>query len=233
MTYTLIITGGSRGIGKETIQYFLKNNWHVINLSRTPANIKNVINLSVDLAMPQHLSTLEHHLSTHVEKPTKIALVHNAGFLKRDSVTDTLLDTIQQTFAVNIISPMLLNTMIIPYMAAGSSIIYIGSTLAEKAVPHNASYVTSKHAIKGLMKATCQDLADKAIQTCCINPGLVETEMLKQYMTQETIHSLIQQKIIGKRLIAPEEIAKIIYFTATSTALNGATIDANLGERDS
>ena len=117
-------------------------------------------------------------------------------------------------------------------MLPGSSIIYIGSTLAEKAVPNSVSYTVSKHAIKGLMKTTCQDLAGTDIQTCCINPGLVDTALLKNTMNKETLDNLLNNTIMGKRLIQPDEIAKIIYFCATTSALNGATIDANLGERD-
>lgn len=228
----LIITGGSRGIGEKAISLFLQNGYKIINISRTPCKVDTVINFNIDLSS-------FHQIEENIEKLTKcigdkaiICLVHNAGFYKRDRIDSVSLEDLQATLAVNIVSPILLNKIIIPFMLPGSSIIYIGSTLAEKAVPNSASYTVSKHAIKGLMKATCQDLADKDIQTCCINPGLVDTAMLKDTMNKEILNDLLHTKIIGKRLIQPDEIAKIIFFCATTSALNGATIDANLGERD-
>ena len=232
MNKLLIITGGSRGIGKETIAYFIKEGWQAINIARTPCAIGGVINISLDLSNPHDIEKNKIKLTEHIRAKSHIALVHNAGFYERDSVSDTALNKINATLSVNIISPMLLNTILIPFMLEGSSIIYIGSTLGEKAVPNSASYVTAKHAIKGLMRATCQDLAEVGIKSCCINPGLVDTELLKDTMPPHVKEYLLEKKIMGKRLIEPAEIAHIIYFCATTAALNGAVIDANLGERD-
>jgi 3-oxoacyl-[acyl-carrier protein] reductase len=192
----------------------------------------NVMNFLIDLSSLQQVQEAAERLSQCVGSKTMISLVHNAGFYKRDSIDSVSLEDLQATFAVNVISPILLNKIFLPFMLPGSSIIYIGSTLAEKAVPNSVSYTVSKHALKGLMKTTCQDLAGREIQTCCINPGLVDTALLRDTMETKALDNLLNTKIIGKRLIKPEEIAKIIHFCATATALNGATIDANLGERD-
>ena len=62
------------------------------------------------------------------------------------------------------------------------SIIYIGSTLSEKGVANSCSYVTSKHAVVGLMRSTTQDLVGKGIHTACICPGFTDTEMLKNHV---------------------------------------------------
>lgn len=232
MSDLLIITGGSRGIGKETISYFVERNWSAINISRTPCNLENVTDIPLDLSAPNEIEAKKSELTQYISEKSRIALIHNAAFYARDNVLSTSLSTIMPTLSVNIISPMLLNTLFIPFMLQGSSIIYIGSTLGEKGVPNSASYVTVKHAIKGLMRATCQDLAEMGIKSCCINPGIVDTQLLKDTMPPHILQHLLENKIIGKRLIQPEEIASIIYFCATTAALNGAVIDANLGERD-
>ena len=229
----LVITGGSRGIGEKTILLFLLNGFKIINISRTPCKVNRVLNFNIDLSSFNQIEENTEKLTQCIGDKTIICLVHNAGFYKRDRIDSVSLENLQSTFAVNIISPILLNKIFIPFMLPGSSIIYIGSTLAEKAVPNSASYTVSKHAIKGLMKTTCQDLAGKDIQTCCINPGLVDTTLLKETMSKDNLDNLLHTKIMGKRLIQPDEIAKIIYFCATTSSLNGATIDANLGEIDS
>lgn len=232
MNKVMIISGGSRGIGKSTITYFMKANWRVINLSRTPSNIPDVNNIEIDLLYPEKITYYTDHIHELLGEQAIISLVHNAGFLQNDSVQNININTLKATLAVNVISPMLLNNIIIPFMLPGSSIIYIGSTLSEKAVPNCASYSVSKHAVKGLMKATCQDLADLDIMTCCINPGMTDTLMLKEHMPDSIIEKVLQDKIIGKKLLEPNEIAQLIYFCAQSRLLNGSTIQANTGERE-
>jgi NAD(P)-dependent dehydrogenase (short-subunit alcohol dehydrogenase family) len=101
--------------------------------------------------------------------------------------------------------------------------------LADRGVPGNASYIMSKHAVLGLMRATCQDLIGKSISTCCICPGLVNTQLLKDSMSDELVAHLLDTYVVGKRLINPSEIAKVIHNCATSPIINGAIVPANLG----
>jgi NAD(P)-dependent dehydrogenase (short-subunit alcohol dehydrogenase family) len=118
-------------------------------------------------------------------------------------------------------------------MSRGSAIIYVGSTLSEKAVPGSFSYVTSKHAVVGLMRSTCQDLIDTGIHTACICPGFTDTEMLQNIIKNDpTILEAIKAINGGGRLIKPEEIAQTIYFAANNPVINGAILHANLGQKE-
>jgi len=129
------------------------------------------------------------------------------------------------------VAPQLLNAKLIPYMQPGSAIIYIGSTLSEKAVAGSFSYVTSKHAIVGMMRATCQDLAGQQIHTTCICPGFTDTEMLREHVGHEqNILAEIGAASTFGRLIEPVEIAQMILFAAKSPVINGAVIHGNLGQ---
>lgn len=110
-------------------------------------------------------------------------------------------------------------------MKAGSSLLYIGTTLAEKGVPNAYSYVLSKHAGAGMMKANCQDLAGRGIHTASVCPGFTDTEMLRAHvgndagvLTQLAKHSTYQ------RLIEPVEIAQILLFCAANPVIKGACI---------
>lgn len=108
---------------------------------------------------------------------------------------------------------------------------YIGSTLSEKGVPGSASYVSSKHAIAGLMKVTCQDLKGRDIHTACICPGFTATEMLVEHLGND---SELSDQILGMqtmgRLIQPNEIAHVVEFCATNQCVNGSVIHCNLGQ---
>jgi NAD(P)-dependent dehydrogenase (short-subunit alcohol dehydrogenase family) len=230
MSNYLVITGGSRGIGEKTIEYFINEGWKAVNLSRSPCNIPEVINIKVNLTKPDSLQEAAKQIQAAVNGAEQIALVHNAAFYQRDHIDKLSMADLVTTMNTNVISSVALNQILIPAMRPGSSIIYIGSTLSEKAVPGSASYTISKHAVIGLMKATCQDLKDKHIRSCCVNPGLVDTQLLKETMDDETLTFLLNTQVIGKRLIQPEEIAKVIYFCATTDTINGTIIRANLGQ---
>ena len=157
----LIITGGSRGIGEKTITCFLKQGWNAVNLSRTPCHDSSAIHFQMDLSSPEQIEKQAKQLQEAVKGASQICLVHNAGYYKRDSIDAMSLTDIQRTLDVSVVAPSQLNKLFIPLMQPGSSILYIGSTLSEKAVPNAASYVISKHAIVGMMRSTCQDLNGK------------------------------------------------------------------------
>ena len=57
---------------------------------------------------------------------------------------------------------------LLPLMPSGSSVLFVGSTLSEKAVKGAFSYVVSKHAQLGMMRATCQDLMGRGIHTALV-----------------------------------------------------------------
>lgn len=231
MKDTLIITGASRGIGKATAIHFAKNKWNVVNLSRRPCSYKPVNNLTIDLTEKGWNIQHEETIKSALKGCGRICLVHNAGLLVKDSVCDMSIGTLREVLEISLIAPTILNNMIIPMMKKGSSILYIGSTLSEKAVRDTASYVTAKHGVNGLMRATCQDLHGKGIHTACICPGFTETEMLFAHLGQnQQVINTIAESMSEKRLIQPEEMAEFIFYCANSPVINGATLHAHLGQ---
>jgi NAD(P)-dependent dehydrogenase (short-subunit alcohol dehydrogenase family) len=231
MTKCLIITGGSRGIGEQTIKLFAKNNWRVINLSRTPCDIENVKNIPADLSN-LHLSDQQiADIESELKQADQISIVHNAAAYRSDNIKNLTTETLHEVLNINLYAAVSLNHLCLPFMQKGSSIIYIGSTLSEQAVPNRASYVISKHAIIGLMRSTCQDLSENQIHTCCICPGIVDTKMVTENVNLEMLNNFIQEKVIMKRLIKPEEIADLILYCVDHPIINGSVLHANLGHR--
>lgn len=231
---TLVVTGASKGIGKAIATQFIASGYRVINLSRTPATVKGIENHTVDLASPELRHSLENFFDKSIAGKTEICLVHNAALLKTDRAHETAEADFQRVLDINLMAPHIINQLLIPRMTARSSIIYIGSTLAEKAVPNSYTYVVTKHAQVGMMKATCQDLAGSGIHTACVCPGFTNTEMLRTHLGNdpETLKSIASLSTFG-RLIEPEEIASTVAFAADNPVMNGAVIHANLGQVES
>lgn len=152
-------------------------------------------------------------------------------FKNVDSVVDLQASIFRNTLELNIVAPVKLNQLVLKKMLPGSSIIYIGSTLSEKAVKNAASYVITKHALVGLMRSTCQDLADTGIHTACICPGFTDTEMLREHLSHNPeLLKLISNRVGAKRLIKPSEIAELILFCANHEVINGSILHAHLGQ---
>ena len=230
----LVITGASSGIGSATAELFLEHGFMVINLSRRACPQERVINIQVDLAQHGFEDNLKPALLPHLQNAEKVVLVHNAALLEKDAANQIQANSFRRILEINVVAPTILNQILLPVMKKGSAIIYIGSTLSEKAVPRAFSYVTSKHAAAGMMRATCQDLIDIGIHTACVCPGFTDTQMLRtQLNNDETIIEQIKNMNGQNRLIEPEEIALTIYFAATQPVLNDAIIHANLGQRQS
>ena len=155
----LVITGASSGIGYATAQTFLSDGYHVINLSRSGCDIDGVVNFSGDLADPSFIPSISESMGATVADADSLCLVHNAARLGHDTIQDIEADALRQIYEINLVAPTMLNRLLLPHMTDGSSILYVGSTLGEKAVPGSFSYVVSKHASIGMMRASCQDLA--------------------------------------------------------------------------
>ena len=226
----LIITGASSGIGYATAKLFQEDGYKVINLSRSKINLKDANHLTADLSKRDWSNEVSKKLSSILTDSSEISLIHNASMMQSDNVENIDINNLRDIYEVNLVAPAILNKIIIPYMKNGSSILYVGSTLSEKAVPQMSSYVTSKHGMIGLMRSTCQDLFGRYIHTACICPGATETEMLQEYVqgNQEAL-DMMAQTLSENRLISSEEIAKTLFFCAKNSVINGSVIHANLG----
>jgi 3-oxoacyl-[acyl-carrier protein] reductase len=230
---TLLITGASKGIGRATAALFLEKGYQVVNLSRSAPALAGITHIPVDLADPQGVPQHAKEISNVIQSSDLVVLVHNAAMMVKDTTETVTPEIFQKVFQLNVIAATQLNQLVIPEMKSGSSILYVASTLAEKAVTNTCSYVSSKHAQLGLMRSTCQDLFGRGIHTAAVCPGLTDTEMLRSHCNHdENILSSMAALSSFNRLVKPEEIAYTLFFCAQNPAINGATLHANLGQRE-
>jgi NAD(P)-dependent dehydrogenase (short-subunit alcohol dehydrogenase family) len=225
----LVITGASAGIGAATAELFKKNDFDVVNLSRKPCPVAGVTHIKCDLSQPDFVHSIQDDLIKALGDSTQITLIHNAALLINDNIASTESEQLRRVLEINVVAASSLNQILIPRMSSGSSVLYVGSTLGEKAVPNSFTYATSKHAVIGMMHATCQDLAGSGVHTACINPGFTNTEMLREHVPADVMPQIAAMSAF-ERLIEPEEIATALLFAAQNPVLNGAAINANLGQ---
>jgi 3-oxoacyl-[acyl-carrier protein] reductase len=229
-----IISGASVGIGRATAQAFQDGGYEVVNLSRRQCPLSGVHNLSCDLADPVATADAIEALLAHISGLSEICLVHNASQMRKDSAENCSDDSLRAVLETNVVAINRLNRALLPAMGPGSSVLYVGSTLSEKAVPGSFSYVVSKHAQLGMMRATCQDLMGSGIHTSLICPGFTDTEMLRNHLgnDEEVLQQIGAMNSFG-RLIEPEEIASLLFWAHRNPVINGAVLHANLGQKES
>jgi len=228
---TIIVTGGSAGIGLAIVERFADLDYRVLSLARRRCPIDTVESVLADLGSPNNLAAVTQQICDRLPASSEIHLIHNAASMPTDSATSFNLNVLERTLRLNVSTPAELNAGLIPRMAAGSSIIFIGSTMSEKAAAGRLSYVTSKHALLGLMRATVQDLFGSGIHVMCVAPGFTDTAMLGPGLAVPGFAQSVLDMVSFGRLLDPEEVADIVVFATRTPALNGSILHANLGQR--
>jgi 3-oxoacyl-[acyl-carrier protein] reductase len=198
----VLITGGSRGIGKAIVEYFECNGHTVFAPTRSELDLADTINLS---------------------NPTFDIVINNAGIntLKNISeISDNIVWKINYEAAFNIIQQCL------PYMASKGygRIVNIGSIWIDIAKPMRASYSASKSALFALTKSITAEYASQGILANTISPGFIATDLTYQNNTTEQIEAIKSNIPIG-RLGYPHEVAKLVYqMTVDNTFITGQNI---------
>ena len=224
-----VVTGASAGIGFATAARFQEAGYAVANLSRRPCALPGVVNACCDISEPDFLDAVAPRLAPLFEDAAQVALIHNAARLDHDTASGTEAEELRAVLEVNVVAAGVLNRFAIPLMRPGSCILYVGSTLSEQAVAGAYSYVVSKHAQLGMMRACCQDLAGQGIHTACVCPGFTDTEMLRAHIPEQALDGVRRLSAFG-RLVEPGEIAAALLWAAGSPVVNGSAIHANLGQ---
>ncbi len=183
---TVVITGASRGIGKELINFFLENNMHVIAVSSNPTKIKAHSQLKIISADFSHSEEV-FAVADKIKKTTKEVniLINNAATLVSKPFKDISVSDFESTYKVNIEAPFfftqqLIDIMGITKMAHIVNISSMGGITGSAKFAGLSAYSSSKGALSILTECLAEELKDKNIHANCLCLGAVNTEMLKQ-----------------------------------------------------
>lgn len=230
-----IVTGGGSGIGRAIAAAFAREGAQVVICGRNReklntaareivTNEADCLAISADLRQPVEIynlvgATIERFKTIHV-------LVNNAGILLPGTAESLSEDAWEDTFATNVRAPWLLARAVLPHLrtAGGGSIINIGSVLSTLGAPNRVAYSASKGAVLAMTRAMALDHAAEKVRVNCICPGIVETEMVAAFNTDEAT----RQRRLGMhplgRFGKPKDIAGLAVFLASdeSSWITGA-----------
>lgn len=237
---TLILTGASRGIGHATVKRFSSAGWRVITCSRQdfpedcPWEAGPEDHIQVDLSDPENVNEAVVEMRNRLETDELHALVNNAAISpkgeggERLGAIATPMDLWRQVFEVNFFAPIALAKGLIKELEKGQgSIVNVTSIAGSRVHPFaGAAYATSKAALAGLTREMAADFGPLGIRVNAIAPGEIDTSILSPG-TEKLV-----EEIPLRRLGAPEEVARTIYYLCTdhSSYVTGAEIHINGGQ---
>ncbi len=237
---TAVITGGTRGIGFETVKKFLENNATVILFGSKEESVKKAldelkkINNDYDVAgfWPDLTSQeeVEETFNQIKDKYGKIdILVNNAGISARDSLYDYKLEDFKKIMDINVTAIFNTSKVVAPIMKEnnGGVILNTSSMVSIYGQPSGCGYPTSKFAVNGLTKSLARELGKDNIRVNAVAPGIIYTDMMKN-VPKEIIEPLIKTVPLG-RIGKPEDIANAFLFLASDMAsyITGAILSVD------
>lgn len=180
MSKTVLIIGGSRGIGKELTQLFSDRGYDTLSFARRFENTirGNTRFLQLDLNSP----SLQTDFETLIASVDRIDyLINNAGHIVVKPFLELTRADIETCYHVNVISVMEIIQICIPKMVAGGHIVMIssmGGFQGTMKFPGLAAYSTSKAAVASLTELLAEEFKESGIAINCLCLGAVQTEML-------------------------------------------------------
>lgn len=241
MGKTVIVTGGSKGIGAATAILFAQKGWNVcvnFNESYESASLlcrsltengfsvmaqkANVANkMEVDLMVKE---TLYKFGSLDV-------IINNAGIAYEGLITDTDEVDFDRIIDVNLKGVFNCCKAVTPAMVSRKSgcIINISSMWGQIGASCEVAYSAAKAGVIGLTKALAKELAPSGITVNCIAPGIIETGM-NSNLTVEELNDFVNEVPLG-RMGSADEIAEAAYFLSSPAAeyITGQVLGINGG----
>jgi NAD(P)-dependent dehydrogenase (short-subunit alcohol dehydrogenase family) len=218
-----IITGGGSGIGKAIAHAFVREGAKVViagrdskRLDRAAAEIgEDCLAVSADVSSSSSVQKL---VSAALDRFKQInVLVNNAAALLPGTAESLSEEDFDQTFDINVKGLWLMSRAVLPHMrvAGGGSIVNIGSVLSMVGARNRVAYSASKGAVMAMTKAMALDHAAENIRVNCIAPGIVATEMVEKFNTDETARRQREAMHPMGRFGQPEEVASAAIFLAS------------------
>ena len=195
----VLVTGGSRGIGKAIVERYRRAGCEVFAPSRSELNLLDK-------------NSVDEFISANRDKKIDV-IINNAGINDINLIEDITDDEIEKMLTTNLISPIRLIRGFVGQMKERKfgRIVNIGSVWAVVSKPGRGVYSASKNGLHGITNTLALELAPYNILVNTICPGFVLTELTSKNNTPAQIESLAKDIPLG-RLAAPEEIADLVYF---------------------
>jgi NAD(P)-dependent dehydrogenase (short-subunit alcohol dehydrogenase family) len=222
----VVITGGASGIGEAIVGAFAAQHARVVFLDIQDAAAEQLARRveAAGFPVPEYyhcdltdIAALAEVMSRVLERFSTVdVLVNNAGHDARHSIEEVNAEYWDRSMAVNLKHQFFMAQAVIPAMkkAARGSIVNMSSISWMLPSTHVPVYVTAKAAIVGMTRTLAHELGAHNIRVNCVLPGAIMTERQKRLWFTEEYKAEILAGQASKRLLLPEEVARLVLFLA-------------------
>lgn len=226
----VLITGGSRGIGRATVELFTQQGHKVsflfekeFDAAKEVERATGAVGYPCDVASRQQVEATIHKL------PPVDVLVNNAGICHTGLLSEISEEEFDRLFAVNVKGIYHCVNAVLPAMlqAGTGSIVNVSSMWGQVGASCEVAYSATKGAVIALSKALAKELGPSHIRVNCVAPGVIETDMCKDIA--EDIMAQLAEETPLMRLGTPQDVAKAIAYLAEAEFVTGQVLGVNGG----
>ena len=237
----VLVTGGSRGIGRAIALKYAANGYNVvINYvsSKTDVaelekefNTKGIESLILK-ADVSNINEVENLVKSAIDKFGRIdVLVNNAGITRDGLLMRMKEEDFDSVIKINLKGTFLVTKAVTPYMMKkrDGKIVNLASVVGVTGNAGQCNYSASKAGIIGFTKSIAKELASRNIRVNAVAPGFIDTDMTN--VLGEDIKKSINLQIPMKRMGTSREIANVVYFLGSeeSSYITGQVINIDGG----
>jgi 3-oxoacyl-[acyl-carrier protein] reductase len=223
-----LVTGASRGIGRECSKLLAKAGAEVIvNYNRSKEEAEKVLDeishdggkaviVQADVAKPEEVRSLFEHIRKNFQKLD--ILVNNAGIIRDKLLLNMELSDWDSVLDTNLRGVFLCTKYAVELMLPRHSgkVINISSVSAIRAGRGQTNYASSKGALLSFTRACAAELSGKGIQVNAVLPGMIVTDMSKR--VRKLAGEGILKSIPAERFGEPSDVAHLVLFLASDKA---------------
>ena len=220
----VILSGGSRGLGKAIVQGLLESGYRVSTFSRKPSDFieqhlqnKNLFFRAADVADSESVAQFVNAAEANFGGP--FGLINCAG-IAMDGVIATMSDSsLEKLVSVNLLGTLRLTRLVVRKMLVNHApgvIINISSIVGLRGFSGLAAYSATKSGLDGMTRALARELGGRGIRVNSIAPGYLRTEMTHN-MSQGRLDQIVRRTPLG-RLGIPEDVVGPLIFLLSDAA---------------
>ena len=238
----VLVTGGSRGLGKAMSLGFAEQGATVIIVSRKQDSCTalaeqivqaggQAVGIAANTGKTDDIDALVRQLKADYARID--LLINNAGTnIALGPLTDLSPEQFDKMFQVNLRGPWYLASRIAPIMAAtgGGSIINILSVAALRPPAYNGFYAATKSGLEAITKVMAQEWANDNIRVNAIAPGPYRSDLVDSSIAAiPGFEEGMRDSTLLKRIAETDEILKPVFYLASDGNITGTTLIADGG----
>lgn len=211
---TVIITGGSEGVGAATARMFAVAGANLLLVARGKKKLEAIAEELRDKTRVEifAMDVSDAEASVNLFKKADYEfgrvdiLINNAGYHKRAPFDLAAIDELATTIDVNLRAPIVLTRLAIPYImeAGGGAIINVGSLAGRTMVPGSTAYAASKAGLRSLTYSLAEELRGSNIKIGIVSPGPIDTGFIMDDIDAVT------DLVFSQPLCTAEDVAQVV-----------------------